>query len=105
MIGWMLDHVPLWVWGLAIAGALVVTIQYWMPIWLALPRPVKAILIALGAIAAAFTAGRRSGKKDADDARRQADANAIQNRSKIDEEVRRAKPDDVDGRLAKWMRD
>lgn len=105
MITWLLSFVPLWVWLLIAAITLGVTFQFWGPIWLALPRPIKTVLLAIGGGLAIFLGALHLGGKRERERRDKANANAIKNRLEIENEVRDLKPDDVDRRLGRRLRD
>jgi hypothetical protein len=88
--------------------AIVLVAVFWqplLPIWLALPKWLKRLIIGAGALLAAYVAGRNRGSKDERDRRAKADAHAIQNRKDVDDEVRNLPADDLGRRLDKWMRD
>lgn len=104
-ISWAFNFVPWWVWLIAVLVAAGFTYQFWMPIWLALPKWLKGLILGTGALLAAYVAGRNRGSKDERDQRAKADARAIQTRKETDDEVRNAPAADVDRRLGKWMRD
>lgn len=99
------DWVPWWAWYVIGAIALFATLPYWYPIWAILPRWLKTILIALGAFFAAYLMGRNRGRRNAEQERQQNDANAIQNRQKVDQEISNLPPAAVDKRLDRWVRD
>jgi hypothetical protein len=104
-ISWAFNFVPWWVWLIAVLVAAGFTYQFWMPIWLALPKWLKGPILGTGALLAAYVVGRNRGSKDERDQRAKADARAIQTRKETDDEVRNAPAADVDRRLGKWMRD
>jgi|GEM_PF-2742585 len=104
-LSWAFNFIPWWAWLVAAIIAAVLTYQFWLPIWAVLPRPVKVLLAAIAAVLTAYVAGRNKGSKDERDRRAKADANAIQNRKDVDDEVRNLPADDLDRRLDKWMRD
>ena len=104
-LSYAFNYVPWWVWLVAVLVGLGLTIQFWAPIWAALPKPVKVALAALGAVAVAYIAGRNRGAKDERDQRAKADARALQTRKETDDEVHNLPADDLDRRLGRWMRD
>lgn len=105
MISYTFNLIPWWAWGVAIAAALIVTYQFWAPIWAMTPRPIKVAIAAIGAILGAYVAGRNRGSKDEREQRAKKDASAIQTRKEIDDEIRSLNPDDTDKRLDRWYRD
>lgn len=104
-LSWAFNFVPWWVWVVAIVVAVIVTYQFWMPVWLALPKWLKALILGIAALVTAYVAGRNRGAKDERDQRARADARAIQTRKETDDEIRNAPAADVDRRLDRWMRD
>lgn len=104
-LSWIFNFVPWWVW--TVAGVVLVAVfwQVLAPIWLVLPKWLKALILGVGALLTAYVAGRNRGSKDERDQRAKADAHAIQNRKDVDDEVRNLPADDLDRRLDKWMRD
>lgn len=95
----IMNAVPFWVWLIVIGVALAFTAQFWMPIWLALPRWLKAVILGAGAILAAYGFGRNKGFRD-EQARNKARAdNATRNRLEVEQDVKRMSPSDVDKRL------
>jgi hypothetical protein len=104
-LSYAFNFVPWWVWLIALIVAAGFTYQFWVPIWAITPKPVKIALAAIAAVLTAYVAGRNRGSKDERDRRAKADANAIQNRKDVDDEVRNLPADDLDRRLDKWMRD
>lgn len=98
---WFLDFFPWWAW--LIAAAVPAAI-FW-PYFMALPRPAKAALLAIGGAFAAYFAGRNRGAKNAADAQKVKDAGAVKARLETENEIRDLGPADVDQRLNRWMRD
>lgn len=105
----VINMIPLWVYitvAVLAAGALFYFFSpVLIPIWAAMPKPLKIALGALGAILAAFVGGRYAGAKTERDLRKQNDAAAIKNREEINREVSNLDRPAVDKRLDKWMRD
>jgi len=100
-----LDLIPVWVWIVVVAIMLAFTYQFWAPIWLLLPRPVKIALGAVAALFAAFLGGRYKGAKDTRELQQARDASAIKTRDEIDMRVRNASDADIKERLKRWQRD
>lgn len=61
--------------------------------------------VALAVLAGAFLYGRRDGVADAKADEARANATAAKDARKVEDDVRKSGDADVDGRLAKWMRD
>lgn len=108
-MSWLLDHIPLWVYvtaGLLASGALFYFFSpILIPLWNVTPLWVKELLAAIGAIFAAYIAGRNKGSKNERDRQAQASAEALQRRSEINADVAKVPDADLDKRLGKWMRD
>lgn len=104
-LSYAFNFVPWWVWGIGLLIAAIATWQFWAPIWAVLPKPVKIVLATVGAILAAYVAGRNRGSKDERDQRAKKDARAVQTRKETDDEIRNLPADDLDRRIDKWMRD
>lgn len=102
---WAFNFVPWWVWVVAVIIIAIITYQFWMPIWLALPKWLKGLIIGAAALFTAYVAGRNRGSKDERDQRAKADARAVQTRKETDDEIRNASAADIDRRLDGWMRD
>lgn len=105
MFDLVINAVPFWVWLIVIGIGLAVTAQFWMPIWLVLPRWLKALILGTGAILAAYGFGRNKGFRDEQRRREKANAQAINNRNEVNDEVGKMDTPDVDRNLDKWMRD
>jgi membrane protein implicated in regulation of membrane protease activity len=104
-ISWALNYVPWWVWPLAVVVIAAATFQFWAPVWALMPKWLKAVILAVFALATAFTAGKWRGAKDERDQRAKADANALKNRKEVDDDVANNPRADVDRDLDQWMRD
>lgn len=105
VIDLVLNAVPAWVWGIALAIILALTIQWWLPIWLSLPRWLKGLIIGLGALFAAYLLGRNKGFRDEQARRDKANANAIKNRNEVNDAIGKMDAPAVDKRLDRWLRD
>ena len=109
LLGIILDSTPWWLWALAGAGILAATYQIWRPLWALLPSPVKAVLIASGAAALAYLAGRNKGAAGAlHRAKEQEQARADDIIDRGTDARQRADRDAVSGRLHDddgWKRD
>jgi hypothetical protein len=101
----IINAVPVWVWLVIAAVALALTAQFWMPIWLVLPRWLKATILGTGAILAAYGFGRNKGFRDEQVRRDRANARAVETRKEVDDEVRNDSDAAVDRKLDRWMRD
>jgi len=104
-LSYAFNFVPWWVWTVIAVVLLAVFWQALLPIWLALPKWLKGLILGTGALLTAYVAGRNKGSKDERDRRAKADAHAIQNRKDVDDEVRNLSPSDTDKRLDRWYRD
>jgi protein-S-isoprenylcysteine O-methyltransferase Ste14 len=102
---WLFNFIPWWAWIVAAAVALGFTFQFWAPIWAVMPKWLKATIIFLASVAAAFIAGRNRGSKDERDMRQQADAHAVERRKDTDHEVANLDKPAADDRLKPWLRD
>jgi len=97
MIGWLLDKVPLWLWLLLAAVALVAA---WRLFGL---RGAIAILAAL-ITAGAFRTGRQSGSADALARQKRNDEKAVKDHERIKAETDRMSDDELDAANAPWVR-
>lgn len=104
-LSWVFNFVPWWLWVAIVVVLIAVFWQVLGPIWLLTPRWLKTALAAIGAVLAAYVAGRNRGSKDERDQRAKADARAVQTRKETDDEVRNLSPSDIDKRLDAWNRD
>jgi membrane protein implicated in regulation of membrane protease activity len=104
-INCIIDHIPLWGWIVIIGVPSIVVLYYvwpiFLPIWRALPTPIKGILIAVGAALLAYLGGRYKGRANAEEDARKRDARAQQTRDEVNREVN-ALPD---GEARKRLRD
>jgi hypothetical protein len=105
MFDLILDWIPWWAWVIAAGVALAATYPFWSAIWLILPRWIQVSLIAVGAVFAAYFAGRNRGRSNERDRQAKANAEATNRRLKTNEEVRNMRPADRDKSLDQWMRD
>lgn len=109
IFNWLLDHIPLWVYVVAFCmggGALFYFFSpILIPLWNITPRWLKLVLGFILSIGAALVAGRYKGAKDERDMEAKRAAQAINNRTEIDNEVGKLSGTDTDKRLGKWMRD
>lgn len=104
-LSWAFNFVPWWVWTVIAFVLVAVFWQALLPIWLALPKWLKGLILAVGALLTAYVAGRNKGSKDERNQRAKKDAQALQTRKDTDDEVRNLPADDLDRRLDLWMRD
>lgn len=102
----ILSFMPTWVFWILLAIPICMTIPYWGPIWSALPKPLKLMILAAGGLFTAWHAGRYQQRKADAERQRQQDAKAIQNRMEVDRDVQNLSGDDIDAQLSrnKWMR-
>lgn len=96
---------PWWIWPLIGAAIVIPLLQYIAPIWSLLPSWAKTAIIAVSSLFVAWWAGRNKGKRDADEARKQADAKAEQRREAKNVEIQKLDPKTRDDRLSQWNRD
>lgn len=89
MFSWLLSFVPTWVWVVLIAAAVLLTAQFWMPIWRALPTSVRLVVLGVLGTLGGILWGRSRGRKDARDEQARRDAAANRRRLETEEEVRR----------------
>lgn len=106
----IIDHIPLWGWfliiGLPIAALLYFFSPILIPLWRALPTPVKAVLIFIGGLFLAFMGGRYRGRANAEEEQRRRDAQALRKREEVDHEVDRLSGTETKDRLRdRWTRD
>lgn len=99
-MSWLFNHLPWWIWALVACVPIVI---FW-PYFMALPRPAKAALLALGGGIAAYFAGRNRGAKDVEDKQKIKDAKATRTRLETDREVDLLTPADRDRKFTKWLR-
>lgn len=106
---WIIDHIPVWVYVVVIVlgtGALFYFFSpILVPLWNLTPRWVKVAGGAVLSVILAALAGRYKGRKDAEEEQRRRDAEAIETRKKVDDEVSHLSPDDRRKRLDGWVRD
>ncbi|MGB5905755.1 MAG: hypothetical protein WBH00_23190 [Xanthobacteraceae bacterium] len=102
---WLFNFVPWWVWTVIAVVLLAMFWQFLMPIWLALPKWLKGLILGAGALLTAYVAGRNRGSKDERDMEAKRSATAIKTRKETDDEVRNLSPSDTDKRLDRWFRD
>jgi hypothetical protein len=109
IFSFLLDHIPLWL-SLTICGAIAIVALYFaspilIPLWRALPTPVRRALEIILALIIAVLAGRYKGAKDERDAAAKRDAQALQNRTEVDHEVSNLSAKDTKDQLSRWNRD
>src|SRR6202012_614594 len=99
-MSWIIDHIPIWVYivlGLLGSGALFYFFSpILIPLWNLTPKWIKALGAAILSVLGAYLAGRYRGSKDERDREERANAEAIQNRQKIDQDVAKAPDSDID---------
>lgn len=101
---WIINSIPLWVWIALVGGLAVVTYSVWGPIWAMLPTKVKAVLIFIATLGGAYLAGRYKGAHDERALAAKRNAEALQKRQEVEDEVRKLPESEVDKRLDKWTR-
>lgn len=109
IFSWILDHIPLWLYvtvgGLGAAAAFYFLSPVLVPLWAITPKPIKWALGFVVAIVGAVLAGRYKGAKDERDRQARRDAEALQNRVRVDHEVDRKDAPAVHTDLNRWNRD
>lgn len=106
----IVDHIPLWGW-LVIFGVPSIVALYYLspillPIWRALPTPVKGIILAVGAGVLAYLGGRYKGRANAEEEERRRNAEALRKRTEVDHEVDSLSDKQTADRLRdRWTRD
>jgi hypothetical protein len=108
MFSWIFDHTPIWLWAVGVGAALAVSYSFWLPIvlpiWVRLPAPVKAALIALVAVIGAYVAGRKRGADNEQQRQKDSNAKAVQTSNEVENEVARRPKPDLDKSYDRWMR-
>jgi threonine/homoserine/homoserine lactone efflux protein len=109
MVDAILDHIPWWGW-LIIIGVPTGAVFYFfspiiIPLWTATPRWLKALLMFVGAVFVAFMGGRYRGRANAEQEERERNADALQKRQEVDNDIGKLSEDDVQKRLDRWRRD
>ncbi|WP_194474510.1 hypothetical protein [Bradyrhizobium sp. CCBAU 51753] len=107
---WIVDHIPLWVWLTIAAAGAGATFYFFspilLPIWAALPAPVRVALIGVGAALLAFLGGRYRGRANAEEEERRRNADALAKRTEVDREVSNLSDKQAEDRLRdRWSRD
>lgn len=107
---YIIDHIPLWGWiviiGVPVGAALYFFSPILIPLWRALPTPVKAVLIFVGGLFLAFMGGRYRGRQNAEEQERRRNAEALQKRTEVDHEIDSISDKEAQKRLRdRWTRD
>ena len=68
-LSYAFNYVPWWIWTVIAIVLLAVFWQTLLPIWLALPKWLKGLILGTGALLTAYFAGRNRGSKDERDHR------------------------------------
>jgi hypothetical protein len=97
VIDWLLDLVPLWIWGIA---AVAVAFGAWRVLG---TRGLLGAIAALGAFLA-YRTGRETGGADALAKQKAKEQKARDTAAEIDSYVGAMKPDDAREELGKWSR-
>jgi membrane protein implicated in regulation of membrane protease activity len=105
MFDWIIDHIPWWGWLIIVGVPASVIAIYFAPIWNALPRWLKTLILFIGALALAFLGGRYRGRANAEEEERARNAEALQKRQEVDNEIAQMSDKDVRDRLDRWTRD
>lgn len=106
----IIDHIPLWGWFVIFGVPSIVALYYLspilIPIWRALPTPVKGIILAVGAGVLAYLGGRYKGRANAEEEERRRNAEALQKRTEVDRDTAGKSGSQVDKELRdRWSRD
>ena len=109
IFNWIIDHTPIWVWLVMLFGFAGAMFYFFSPIlvplWNMTPRWIKVLGGAILSVILAALAGRYKGRKDAEEEQRRRDAQALENRNKVHDEIQKLSPDDRRKRLDGWVRD
>jgi hypothetical protein len=109
VFSWIIDQIPFGVWvvlTLGVAGALFYFLSpILIPLWAVTPRPIKIGLGFVISIALAILYGRSKGAQDAREMQKAKEAQAIENRRKINADVADDTDDELHRRTKRWMRD
>lgn len=99
----IVDHIPLWGWMVIFGVPSIIALYYLspilLPIWRMLPAPVKGILIAAGVGLMAYLGGRWRGRANAEEEERRRNADALNKRAEVDNEIGRMSGKEVDKKL------
>ena len=103
----MLSLIPWWVWAALVVVLMAAAMLYapWVvALWARLPAWFRNGLVLIGTLGLAYLAGRNRGAADmkADQAKR--DAQAVETRKEINNEVGALSDDDLDKRYDRWVR-
>lgn len=101
---WLFNFIPWQAWVVIALVVLGLTFQFWAPIWLALPTWAKTAIVFVIVAFTAYIAGRNRGSKDERDIQRRKEAGAVQQREKIDAEIKRLDDTALQKRLDRWTR-
>jgi membrane protein implicated in regulation of membrane protease activity len=105
MIDAILDHIPWWGWLIIVGVPASVVLLYFKPIWDALPQWLKGLILLVGALGIAFMGGRYRGRANAEEEERKRNAEALQKRQEVDNDIAKLSDKDVQDRLDRWRRD
>jgi len=99
----IIDHIPLWGWMVIFGVPSIIALYYLspilLPIWRMLPAPVQGILLAVAAAGIAFLGGRYRGRANAEEEERRRNAEALQRRTEVENEVGNMSGSDVNKKL------
>ena len=106
----IIDHIPIWGWvvliGAPVGAALYFAGPILLPIWRMMPTPVKVVLGGLGAGFLAYMGGRYRGRSDAEEQDRKRNADALNKRNEVNNEVGRKTDSQVQNDLRnRWSDD
>ena len=106
----IVDHIPLWGWMVIIALPIGALLYFFYPIliplWKALPTPVKAVLIFIVGLFLAFMGGRYKGRANAEEEQRRRERDALKTRTEVDHEIDNKSGSQVNKDLRdRWSRD
>lgn len=105
MFSWLLSFVPTWVWVVVIAAAILLTAQFWMPIWRMLPRAVQIAILGVAGTIGGVMWGRSRGEKAARERQAVRDAEANKRRLETADEIRRMSDPERQKERQRWERD
>ena len=110
MLNLIMDHIPWWGWliiiGVPISALLIYFGPVLIPLWLRLPLWLRTLLIFLGVGFLIYRGGVYQGRKNEEDEERRRNANALNKRAEVDNEVGRMSRKEVDQKLRdRWGAD
>lgn len=106
----IIDHIPLWGW-IVIFGVPAGAVLWYLgpvllPIWRAIPLPIRLVIMGIGAAVLAYLGGRYKGRANAEEQERRRNAEAMRTREKVDHEIGSLKTGEAEKRLRdRWGSD